>query len=116
MIVRSLRQGTPGDEFALWLLGQKCVTGLPPAVDPFCAYGEDEPYLLAPTTTGPRVGTAEILLGELFDVLGPAFSGDVDYAPANREVASGVVRVGDGNGHARVTLDVAGPSGNPARC
>jgi hypothetical protein len=92
------------------------VTGLPPAVDPFCAYGEDEPYLLAPTTTGSRVGTAEILLGELFDVLGPAFSGDVDYAPANREVASGVVRVGDGNGHARVALDVAGPSGNPARC
>jgi hypothetical protein len=37
-------------------------------------------------------------------VLGPAFSGDVNYAPADREVASGVIRVGDGDGDARSTL------------
>jgi hypothetical protein len=83
------------------------VAGLPQAVDTLRAYGEDEAHLLAPPTTGPRVGTAKIFLGELFDVLDTAFSGEVNYAPADPVVASGVVRVGDGNGHARVALDVA---------
>ena len=55
----------------------------------------------------PRVGTVEIFLGELFDVLSPAVSGDVNYAPADRVVAPGVTRGGYGNGYARVALDVA---------
>jgi hypothetical protein len=83
------------------------VAGLPQAVDTLRAYGEDEAHLLAPPSTGPRVGTAKIFLGELFDVLGTAFSGDVNYAPADRVVASRVIRVGDCDGHTRVALDVA---------
>lgn len=76
-------------------------------MDPLRAYGEDEAHLLAPPTTGPRIGTAEIFLGELFDVFGPAIRGNVDYAPADRVIASGVAWVGDGNGHARIAFDVA---------
>jgi hypothetical protein len=76
-------------------------------VDPLRAYGEDKTYLIAAPTAGPLVGGAEVPLGELFDVLGTTIGGDVDYLSANRVVASRVVRVRDGNGHARIALDVA---------
>ena len=71
-------------------------------MDPFRAYSEDKTYLVAAPTAGPLVGGTEVSLGELFDVLGTIIGNDVDYVSANRVVASRVVRVGDGNGHARI--------------
>ena len=40
--------------------------------------------------------------------VGRADGGDLDHPAAHLEVARGVVRVGDGDGHARVPLDVPG--------
>ena len=64
--------------------------------------GDDDPHLVA--APEPGVWPAQVLLGELLDVLRRALCGDVDYPAAHLEVAPGFVGVGDGDGYARVAL------------
>jgi hypothetical protein len=65
----------------------------------------DQQSLLV-TAAVPRIRAAEVTLGELLDMVGRAVRGHVQDTTANREVPGRVVRIGDGQGDARVTVDI----------
>jgi hypothetical protein len=65
----------------------------------------DQQSLLA-TAAVPGIRAAEVTLGQLLDMVGRPVRGHVQDTTANREVPGRVVRIGDGQGDTRVTVDI----------
>src|SRR4051812_34429443 len=68
--------------------------------------GQQETGLARAAVRG--VGVACVLLGEAFDALGSAVGRGAGDASPYGEVAGGVIRVGDADGHTGVALNVFG--------
>src|SRR5580698_6673902 len=80
------------------------LTRLPHSADLVRSDAEDDADLV--TAAEPRVRSAQIALGEGFDVRCASLGGDLHDAPADLVIAMRAGRVGHAQGHPRVPLDV----------
>src|SRR5215212_1244241 len=68
---------------------------------------DDYQHALLIAASEPGVWSAEVFLGKHFNVIDGAFCRDLAHPTAHLDVARWGVRVGDGDGHARIARDVA---------